>query len=144
MTDIYSWILSPEVREHLRKTYPLSTLDKTRLICGAFRSIEEKETALRALLEEVEPGEDRERLTKLVRLYGLALEELRTTGPEALFVKTADFSNIPLTISERLLRKFTDPMFGVEMSPFTARFPAVIKWLSGGARGHGGRYSDLT
>ena len=33
MTDIYSWILSPEVREHLRKTYPLSTLDKTRLIC---------------------------------------------------------------------------------------------------------------
>ena len=44
MTDIYSWILSPEVREHLRKTYPLSTLDKTRLICGAFRSIEEKET----------------------------------------------------------------------------------------------------
>ena len=54
MTDIYSWILSPEVREHLRKTYPLSTLDKTRLICGAFRSIEEKETALRALLEEAE------------------------------------------------------------------------------------------
>lgn len=89
MTDIYSWILSPEVREHLRKTYPLSTLDKARLICGAFRSIEEKETALRALLEEVEPGEDRERLTKLVRLYGLALEELRTTGPEALFVLPA-------------------------------------------------------
>lgn len=33
-----------------------------------------------------ETGEDREQLTKLVRLYGLALEELGRTGPEVLFV----------------------------------------------------------
>ena len=86
MLDVYDWILSPEIREHLRKTYPLSLEEKMQIICGAFRSIEEKEPALRTLLEEAEPGETREKLEKVIRLYGLALEELQKTGPEHLFV----------------------------------------------------------
>lgn len=86
MPDIYSWILSPEIRDHLRANYPLSAWEKMQIICGAFRSIEEKESALRALLEEAEPGEAREQIQRLIRLYGLALEELRKTGPEHLYV----------------------------------------------------------
>lgn len=86
MLDVYSWILSPEIREHLRANYPLSAWEKMQIICGAFRSIEEKETSLRCLLDETEPGEAQICLRKLIRLYGLVAEELQKTGPEHLFV----------------------------------------------------------
>lgn len=86
MPDLYDWVLSAEIREHLRANHPLSTAEKVQHVCGGFRSIEEKEAALRALLEEAEPGELREKLGTLVRLYGLAIEELGESGPECLFV----------------------------------------------------------
>ena len=85
MLDVYDWILSPEIREHMRTNYPLSVGEKIQIICGGFRSIEDKNTALRALLEEAEPGKSRERIQRLIRLYRLALEELHKTGSEHLF-----------------------------------------------------------
>lgn len=84
MLDVYDWILSPEIREHIRANYPLSMKEKMHIICGGFRSIEEKETALRALLDE--SGEAREQVEAMIRLYGLAMEELRKAGSEHLFV----------------------------------------------------------
>ena len=84
MLDVYDWILSPEIREHMRANYPLSVEEKMHIICGGFRSIEEKETALRTLLDE--SGEKREQIETMIRLYGLAMKELRKTGPEHLFV----------------------------------------------------------
>lgn len=86
MLDVYSWILSPEIRDHVRANYPLSVEEKMQIICGAFRSIEEKGTFLRCLLDETEPGEAQICLKKLIRLYGLVAEELRKTGPEHLYV----------------------------------------------------------
>ena len=86
MLDVYNWILSPEIREHMRANYPLSVGEKIQIICGGFRSIEDKEAALRALLEEADPGESRERIHRLIRLYGLVLGKLRKIGPEHLFV----------------------------------------------------------
>ena len=67
MLDVYDWILSPEIREHMRANYPLSVEEKMHIICGGFRSIEEKETALRTLLDE--SGEKREQIETMIRLY---------------------------------------------------------------------------
>lgn len=86
MLNVFDWILSPEIQEHIRKNYVLSLEEKALIICGGYRNIEEKEAALRALLEEAEPGEVREQIGQLARLYGLAIEELQKTGPEHLFV----------------------------------------------------------
>ena len=86
MLDVYNWILSPEIREHMRMNYPLSVGEKIQIICGGFRSNGDKKTALRALLAEAEPGEIRVRIQRLIRLYRLALEELYKTGSEHLFV----------------------------------------------------------
>lgn len=136
MLDVYDWILSPEIREHLRETYPLSALEKTRIICGAFRSIEEKEAALRALLEET--GEDREQIAKLVRLYGLALEELGKTGPEVVFVfpychSRPDKTNSLLSCSSCLFSSYAELLEQAE-GICTGPHLGVSKWERTGGR----------
>ncbi len=84
MLDVYDWILSSEIRDHMRANYPLSIKEKIHIICGGFRSIEEKEATLQTLLDE--SGEERGQVEAMIRFYGLAMKELRKTGPEHLFV----------------------------------------------------------
>ena len=81
MLDVYDWILSPEIREHMRTNYPLSVGEKIQIICGGFRSIEDKNTALRALLEEAEPGMLDSPLIQFA--FGMTISELIAQSPGA-------------------------------------------------------------
>lgn len=57
MDDIYSWILSPEIREYLRGNYKPDLMERQALIRSAYRPVEEKLSALQELLREAETEE---------------------------------------------------------------------------------------
>lgn len=77
MGDIYSWILSPEIREYLRKHYKPDLMEQQALICGAYRPIEEKLSALQTLCGEAESEEERASLERAVARCRLAIREIR-------------------------------------------------------------------
>ena len=63
MTDIYSWILSPEIRDYLRGNYRPTLMERQAMIRGAYKPIEEKLSALQELLGEAETEGERIFLT---------------------------------------------------------------------------------
>jgi len=77
MDDIYSWILSPEIREYLRGHYHPDLLEKQALIRSAYRPVEEKLSALQELRREAETEEERVFLEKVIETYRLAIREIR-------------------------------------------------------------------
>lgn len=77
MLDIDSWILSPEIREYLRKNYRPSLMERQALIRGAYRSIEEKLSALQELCGETETVDEQVFLEKAVKVYQFAIQEIR-------------------------------------------------------------------
>lgn len=90
MTDIYSWILSPEIREYLRGNYRPTLMEQQALIRGAYKPIEEKLSALQELLGEVETEEDRIFLEKVIGVYQFAIREIRECRrDEFYFYRTA-------------------------------------------------------
>ena len=84
--DIYDWILSEEIREHLRANHSLSLDEKVTVIHTAYRSLEEKYAALQALLEEAENQEDKDVLSQMCRLYEWAFEQLHEEMPGQIFL----------------------------------------------------------
>ena len=58
MVNVFSWILSPEIREYLREHYRPNLMEKQALIRSAYRPVEEKLAALQELLHEAETEED--------------------------------------------------------------------------------------
>lgn len=76
MTDIYSWILSPEVREYLRGNYRPPLMEQQALIRSAYRPIEEKMSALQELCSEAKTEEDCLFLEKAIGAYQLAIREI--------------------------------------------------------------------
>lgn len=66
MTDIYSWILSPEIRDYLRGNYRPTLMERQAMIRGAYKPIEEKLSALQELLGEAETEGDRIFLEKVI------------------------------------------------------------------------------
>lgn len=77
MDDIYSWILSPEIREYLRGRCRPDLLEKQALIRSAYRPIEKKLSALQKRLREAETEEEQTFLEKVVETYRLAIREIR-------------------------------------------------------------------
>lgn len=77
MSDIYSWILSPEIREYLRGNYRPDIMERQALIRGAYRSVEEKLSALQELCGEAETADERAFLDKAVKVCQLAIQEIR-------------------------------------------------------------------
>ncbi len=92
-TDIYDWILSPEIRGYLRENYPLSCIEKAEVICSAYRSIEDQYAALCTLLDEAEKEADRDVLTQLLQLYRWAFRELRQIRPGQIFICEAQYTS---------------------------------------------------
>ena len=84
--DIYDWILSEEIREHLRANHSLSFEEKILIIHTAYRSFEEKYAALQALSDEAETKEDRDFLSQMCRLYEWAFEQLHSEMPDQVFI----------------------------------------------------------
>lgn len=64
--DIYPWILSGEIREHIRRTYHLSFFEKEGIICRAYRSLEDKLSALQVLSAEAENEREQEKIGQMI------------------------------------------------------------------------------
>lgn len=108
MTDFYDWVGSPEIREFLRREYPLSVQEKLELVCGAQRPLEEKYAALSDLLEEAERAEDREAVERELRLLRLAFGELRRLRPGQFYLcedvyTTREVGKLDTTRGERVI-----------------------------------------
>jgi len=86
MTDFYDWVGSPEIREFLRREYPLSVHEKLELVCGAQRPLEDKYAALSDLLEEAERIEDRDAVEGELRALRWAFGELRRLRPGQIYI----------------------------------------------------------
>ena len=84
--DVYDWVLSPEIREHMRTARPLTVEEKADIIDSGCRPIVDKYAALTALLREADREEDKAILTDLLKLYGWAFEELHSRRPEQVFI----------------------------------------------------------
>lgn len=84
--DIYPWILSEEIREHIRRTHTLSIFEKEGIICRAYRSLEEKLSALQALSGEAKNEKEHEKIGQRVLLYQFALRQLHTSRPGQVFL----------------------------------------------------------
>lgn len=86
MDDIYSWILSPEIREYLRGHYKPDLMEQQALICGAYRPIEEKLYALQTLCGEAETEEERTSLERAIERYQLAIREIRQCRQDEFYL----------------------------------------------------------
>ncbi len=77
--DVYDWVLSPEIREHMRTARPLTIEEKADIIDGGCRPIVDKYAALTALLREADREEDKKRsLQTCSSCTTLAFEELHS------------------------------------------------------------------
>lgn len=86
MTDIYSWIMSPEIREFWRKNYQPTVMERLELIRGAYRPMEERLDALCALLKEAKTRRERRAISEDIRLFRYALREIYDTKPGQFFL----------------------------------------------------------
>lgn len=75
--DIYSWILSEEIREAWKKEAPLPLLEQAGIIYPAYRSVEDKLQALRTLLAQAGTEEEREQLGKAAAYYETGIRQMR-------------------------------------------------------------------
>lgn len=84
--DIYPWILSEEIREHIRRTHPLSIFEKEGIICRSYRALEDKLSALQALHDEAENEEEQEKIGQIILLCQFALRQLYSSKPGQVFL----------------------------------------------------------
>ena len=84
--DVYNWVLSPEIREHMRTARPLTIEEKADIIDSGCRPIVDKYAALTVLLREAECEDDKALLTDLLKLYDWFFEELHGQRPGQVFL----------------------------------------------------------
>ena len=140
MIDIYSWVLSPEIRDYLRTARPLTTKEKVEIIDDGYHSVEEKYAAITSLLRRAENEDDKALLTDTLRLYDWAFEELHSRRPGQVFLfRRAIMSNGPYDVQGvfRTYEELTECLKEDEMSyqdysleyPYTVSFQGFVdKW----------------
>lgn len=140
MGDIYSWVLSPEIRDYLRTARPLTTVEKVEIIDSGYHSVEEKYAALTSLLRGTGNEDDKALLTDTLRLYDWAFEELHSQRPGQVFLfQKAIMSNGPYNVQEvfRTYEELTEYLKEDEMSyqnysleyPYAVSFEGFVdKW----------------
>lgn len=74
--DIYSWILSPEIREWMRKRPPMSITDQATIVYHAYRSVEDKLQAMTWLLARAEEGEEWDCLEQAAAYLRFAVRQM--------------------------------------------------------------------
>lgn len=146
MIDIYSWVLSPEIRDYLRTARPLTIEEKAEIIDGGYRSVEEKHAALTILLQEAEREDDKALLTDILLLYDWAFEELHSRRPGQVFTfQAAIMSNGPYDVKGlfRTYEELTEYLKEVETScqncsleyPYGVSFEGLVnKWAEIGGK----------
>ena len=81
--DIYSYMKSEEIREHMRKNESFCQVDKAKIILRSFRPVEEKIDALARLADENE-DEDSKLIYEVRDLLRDALETIYNPGENQL------------------------------------------------------------
>ncbi len=81
--DIYSWILSPKIREAWRKEPPLSLTEQAAIIYLAYRPVEEKLRAITGLYARARTNEEKEELGKARCFYETAIQQMKGKDKEA-------------------------------------------------------------
>lgn len=89
MSEVYSWIRSPEIQEHIRKNFQPDVREQFRLIHGAYRPIKEKLSALWDLRSYAKEKEDKEFLHKVIAVYRLAIREIGQCGWGEIYLLNA-------------------------------------------------------
>lgn len=81
--DIYSWILSSEIRDWMRKKPPMPVLTQANIVFCAYRSVEDKLQAMTWLLSraEEEEKEDLEQAAAYLRFVGRQITSGKNSGP---------------------------------------------------------------
>ncbi|MEY8336975.1 hypothetical protein AALB16_02955 [Lachnospiraceae bacterium 62-35] len=74
--DIYSWILSQEIREELKKKPALSIMDQAEIVYNAYRSVGDKLGAFTCLLNRAETKQEREYMERIAVYYQFALRQM--------------------------------------------------------------------
>lgn len=80
--DIYSWILSPEIRMAWRKEHPLPLLEQAAIIYPAYRSVEEKLGAIVSLYARAGTSEEKEELGQAKSFYETAIRQMKGRDQE--------------------------------------------------------------
>ncbi len=75
--DIYSWILSPEIRKAWKKEPPLPLLEQAAIIYQAYRAVEDKLRAISILYERAETEEEKEKLGQAKSFYEEAIRQMK-------------------------------------------------------------------
>ncbi|MCI9135701.1 MAG: hypothetical protein HFI31_16185 [Lachnospiraceae bacterium] len=75
--DIYSWILSPEIRKAWRKEPPLPLLEQAAIVHPAYRPVEEKLEAIASLYARAVTKEEKEKLGQAKSFYETAIRYMR-------------------------------------------------------------------
>lgn len=74
--DIYSWILSPEIREWMRKRPHMSITDQATIVYHAYRSVEDNLQAMTWLLARAEEGEEWDCLEQAAAYLRFAVRQM--------------------------------------------------------------------
>ena len=74
--DIYSWILSLEIREWLKKKPPLPLLEQAKIVYKAYRSAEDKLQAMTLILDMAKEEEERECLRQTAAYLQFAVRQM--------------------------------------------------------------------
>lgn len=80
--DIYSWILSPEIRKAWRKEPPLPLLEQAAIIYPAYRPVEEKLKAIVGLYASAKTKEEKKELRQAVIFYETAIRQMKGQSRE--------------------------------------------------------------
>lgn len=80
--DIYSWILSPEIRMAWRKKPPLPLLEQAAIIYPAYRPVEEKLGAITSLYADAKTKEEKEELGQAKSFYEAAIRQMKGRDQE--------------------------------------------------------------
>lgn len=75
--DIYSWILSPEIRKAWKKNPPLPLLEQAAIIGPAYRPVEEKLWVISILYESAKTAEEKEKLSLAKDFYAEAIRQMK-------------------------------------------------------------------
>lgn len=140
MIDIYSWVLSPEIRDYLRTARPLTTEEKAEIIDSGYRPIVQKYAALTSLLRRTENENDKALLTDILRIYDWVFEELHSRRLGQVFIfQAAIMSSGPYDVKGvfQTYEELTEHLKEVEMScqncsleyPYGVSFEGLVdKW----------------
>jgi len=77
----FDWVRSPEIREHLWRNFDPDLRERLFLIRSAYKPLEERLEAMRALLPEARSRRERRDVRQEIALFERQLQMIHESGP---------------------------------------------------------------